>query len=148
MKHQHGATLIIILIVVLVITSITVLGFEMSMLEFKTTTQLQTNTLDFYRAENCLHTAMQKIYAANTPVHPHDYSLLDVRQRPTSWWQSNGDACGKNIFSYTQLLTEKTTDDYTFYRITVYGYPNQLLQVTIGKSFVQSLPILISWRHG
>ncbi|MSP53271.1 MAG: hypothetical protein EXR81_03355 [Gammaproteobacteria bacterium] len=149
MKDQHGATLIIILIIVLAIMSITTIGFEMSLLEFKNTTQSQNSTLDFYRAENCLHEAMQKIYIASTPPDAKDYSLLDVREMPVSWWQKNGEtSCGKSIWHYTQLLTKKTSDEYTFYRITVYAYPNQLLQVTMGKSFGSSLPILLSWRQG
>ena len=148
MKYQDGATLIIILIIVLAIMSITTLGLEMSMLEFKTTSRLQTNTRDFYQAENCLHTAIQKIYAASTPLDVHPYSLLDPLRSNLDWWQKQDRSCGKNIFSYTQLLADKTPDDYTFYRITVYAYPNQLIQVTIGKSLVQSLPILLSWRRG
>jgi hypothetical protein len=150
MKHyktQHGATLIIILIIILAIMSITAVGFEMSMLEFKNTTRLQATTIDFYRAENCLHQATQIIYVATTPPKVKNYSMLDFSQLSPSWWDTNAYRCAKNLWSYTQLLTDATHDGYTFYHITVYSYPHQLLQATVGKLFGQSLPTIISWRY-
>lgn len=146
-KHQQGATLIIILIIILAIMSITVIGFEMSLLEFKNTTQLQTTMLDFYRAENCLHEAMQIIYTASTPPDAKKYGLLDFTKLNANWWRSHGKECSKSVWSYTELLAEKTQDEYSFYRITVYAYPHQLLQITIGKSFVKLLPIINSWKQ-
>ena len=160
MKHhptEHGATLIIILIIILAIMSITAVGFEISMLEFKNATRLQTRIIDFYRAENCLHQAIQEIYSAKQPL-PHstncgyqicanDYSLLDFTKLSVSWWDAHRYVCAKNIWSYTQLLAEGVDDNRYFYRITVYAYPHDILQATIGKSFNRLAPTIISWRQ-
>jgi len=152
---QQGATLIIILIITVLIMSLTAVGLEMSLSEFKSSTQLQLNTVDFYRAENCLQQTIQIIYSSKQPLPTlpschqkkhcaNNYSLLEFTQLPPSWWQRYGDNCGKNIWSYTQLLAENSGDERSFYRISVYAYPHTLLQVTIGKSFAQSFPLLVS----
>jgi Tfp pilus assembly protein PilX len=153
---QNGAILIIMLIIVLVIMSISAIALEMSLLEFKNTTRLNTTTVDFYNAENCLHETAQKIYSATEPLaHSinckgkscvNDYTLLYFKQLPISWWETHGNFCAKNIWRYTELLAEKTSDDYTFYRITVYYYPYGLLQMTIGKSFIMQQPVIQSWQ--
>lgn len=154
---QRGATLIIILIITVLIMSLTAIGLELSTLEFKNALQQQNQMSDYYKTENCLHEGMKIIYAANQALTTapncnsrkncaNDYDTLELTTLSPSWWQTYSVQCSKNIWRYTQLLTT-TTDHYTFYRITVYHFPNQFMQVTLGKAFDTKQPIIFSWQQ-
>ena len=140
---QDGASLVFVLIILLLVSGASVALFNSSLLEYKTSQQMQQRTDDFYQTESCLNNFMAQLKPETTHK---TLTLPNINLQNLHWWQNFGSPCSTGIWGNIQILEQTNDLQATYFQITVYNKKHIMLQA-IAKVTVKKQITLESWRQ-
>jgi hypothetical protein len=155
---QAGYILFIMLIVLLIISTLSISLFKVTLLADKINQHASDKFAAFYQAENCLGIARQLLEQQKAPLavilncRSNNCAnlfqpLLNLNQQTPNWWQQYGTHCTEKNWIYWEFLQKNDVAQDYYYRVNIYNEQQGLIQATFKWHMTTQAVSRLSWQQ-